>query len=103
MSTCMSPYEGLPNVGLLLRGLERFCDMARKIFYVVVNGQNWGVRSDGALISTHVTQALAMEAARQHAMGWWKAGRPSQVMVQGRDAKWRTEWTYGDDPVRYPG
>ncbi|QQQ17789.1 DUF2188 domain-containing protein [Brevundimonas vitis] len=77
--------------------------MARKIFYVVVNGTQWGVRCEGGLVSSHLTQAAAIQAARGHALGWWKAGQPSQVLVQGADAKWRTEWTYGDDPLRHPG
>jgi hypothetical protein len=41
-----------------------------------------------------------MKAAIDTAHQAGQQGFDSQVLVQGRDGKWQTEWTYGKDP--YP-
>lgn len=78
--------------------------MAREVFYVVVHGDRWAVKHNGVNVSTHNTQAEALEAARARAKALWEIHKkPSQVVVQGKDGKFREERTYGNDPVKYPG
>ncbi|WP_284581605.1 DUF2188 domain-containing protein [Streptomyces sp. 2P-4] len=47
----------------------------------------------------HRTQKEAIDAARRQA----EDHKPAQVVVHGRDGRIRTEYTYGDDPRRFPG
>lgn len=71
-----------------------------RIQYVVVNYQGrWYVNLNGQRHGPYATQADAISAARTAA----KQTPNSQVLVQGVNNQFRTEWTYGDDPVRYPG
>jgi hypothetical protein len=52
----------------------------------------------------YATQQRAIRAAVEAAH---KAGgeghHDAQVLVQGQDSKFRTEWTYGHDPYPPPG
>lgn len=70
--------------------------MGRARYYVVKNGAKWKIIHEGKDYH-YDTQADAMKAAVDAAH---KAQGDSQVLVQGRDGKWQTEWTYGHDP--YP-
>ncbi|MHB9133980.1 MAG: DUF2188 domain-containing protein [Armatimonadota bacterium] len=74
-------------------------------FVVLLNTEQWGVRdgSTNTLISVKSTQAAAIESARLHALAIYHAGGLSQVLIQGRDGKFRTEYTYGNDPRAIPG
>lgn len=75
--------------------------MARTSYYVVNHSDGWAVKREGADRASGVfsTQEEAIQRARQLALD----NQPSQVIVQGRDGKFRTEWTYGDDPFPPPG
>lgn len=44
------------------------------------------------------SEGLPGAAVDAHSSG--QKGFDAQVIVQGRDGQWRTEWTYGNDP--YP-
>ena len=73
--------------------------MARNIYYVLSNGGRWKVRHDEK--DYHFdTQADAIRASVDAAHSSGKKGIDSQVLIQGQDGQWRTEWTYGNDP--YP-
>lgn len=70
----------------------------RKIIYVVTHGTQWKVKCEhcnGESITS--TQAEAIKEARKHVASF-QAGTLAQILVQGHDSKWRTEWTYGQDP-----
>lgn len=75
--------------------------MARNKYYVTTrkNEAGWHVVFDGETLESFSTQADAIAYARKCAI----ANQPSQVLVMGTDGKWRTEWTYGDDPEDIPG
>lgn len=69
----------------------------RKVIYIVTYGSNWKVKCDHCKEEVNRTQADAIKLARKH-VGNLPAGTLSQIKVQGRDSKFRTEWTYGIDP-----
>lgn len=72
----------------------------RKRLFVSPDGGRWKVQWEGGSpVSSHDTQAVAIKAARATVRGL-SAGACSQILVQGADGRWRTEWTYGQDP--YP-
>ncbi|MCP3460576.1 DUF2188 domain-containing protein [Bradyrhizobium sp. CCGUVB23] len=58
---------------------------------VALNGEHFG---------PYATQEEAIRAAVDAAHKVGKAGHGAQVLVLGRDQKFRTEWTYGHAP--YP-
>ena len=74
--------------------------MARLQYFVVTYKDQWWVNFQGNRYGPYGTQAEAIEAAKESARKSAEQGYPSQVLVQGRDGKFRVEWTYGDDP--YP-
>ena len=76
--------------------------MARQVIYVVTDGAKWKVKCDHCSGEIKDTQADAIKAAKKHVGGLPK-GTLSQILVQGRDREWVTEWTYGEDPFPPPG
>lgn len=69
----------------------------RKKFYVLSSPGGWLVQKpDSGRVGPFPTQQDAIDWARTAA----KLSAPSQVLIQGRDGRFRTEWTYGNDP--YP-
>ena len=74
--------------------------MARAHYYVLSDGLNWKISIDGKEFKNYATQAAAIKAAVDAAHGSGKAGHDAQVLIQGANGQWRTEWTYGHDP--YP-
>ncbi|GAB4020639.1 hypothetical protein GCM10028808_62580 [Spirosoma migulaei] len=74
--------------------------MARTIYYVVTNQGQWMVKLNDIHYGPYQTQSLAIKAAVDAAHSTGSKGGNAQVLVQGADSKWRTEWTYGNDP--YP-
>ena len=74
--------------------------MERLKYYVVTYQDQWWVNFQSHRYGPYGTQAEAIEAAKKSARKSAEEGSPSQVLVQGRDGKFRVEWTYGDDP--YP-
>lgn len=69
----------------------------RKVIYVVTQGSQWKVKCDHCGEEVRSTQADAIRLAREH-VGDLPAGTLSQILVQDKDSKFRTEWTYGRDP-----
>jgi hypothetical protein len=75
----------------------------RKRLFVSPAGKRWNVQWEGGKSdSFHDTQVAAIRRAGA-VVGSLPAGTCSQIMVQGTDGKWRTEWTYGQDPFPPPG
>ena len=73
--------------------------MNRTQYFVVLHNGEWKITLNGKHYGPYRTQENAIKAAVEAAH---KAGN-SQVLVQGRDNKFRTEWTYGNDPYPPPG
>lgn len=71
-----------------------------RVQYVVSLYQGaWFVAFQGRRYGPYDSQAEAIETAVKAA----HQVPNSQVVVQGEDNRIRTEWTYGNDPHRYPG
>lgn len=74
--------------------------MAR-LQYVVVNHNNeWKISFEGKHYGPYKTQKEGITVVVNEAHDSGKKGHDTQVLVQGVDSKFRTEWTYGNDP--YP-
>jgi hypothetical protein len=69
----------------------------RKTIYVVTFGTKWKVICEHCKEGIQQTQEGAIKVAKKH-VGNLPPGTLSQILVQGRDSKFRTEWTYGKDP-----
>ncbi len=73
--------------------------MLRVEYYVLSSGNRWTIKYDGKEYP-YETQAEALDAAVLAAHASGKNGFNAQVLLQGDNGQWRTEWTYGRDP--YP-
>jgi Uncharacterized protein conserved in bacteria (DUF2188) len=73
----------------------------RITYYVTPDDDGWRVVREGAqrADSIHADKVDAIERARE--LG--RAQTLGQVVIQGRDGRFQTEWTYGQDPRRTPG
>jgi hypothetical protein len=72
-----------------------------KQYFVVSDRVSWTVRLAGSYIAgpyPNPKDVIRRAIDMAHADG--KAGYNAQVIVQGDDSVFRTEWTYGRDP--YP-
>jgi photosystem II stability/assembly factor-like uncharacterized protein len=76
--------------------------MARVVYYVVSAGAGWKVRLNDT-DTAFDTQRAAIDAAVAAAKKSHANGHDSQVLVQADNGKWRTEWTYGNDPPEHKG
>lgn len=74
--------------------------MARAQYFVVLHEGKWKIKFDGKHYGPYDTQRAAIRAAVDSAH---KAQGDSQVLVQGENNQFRTEWTYGRDPYPPPG
>lgn len=77
--------------------------MARAQYFVVLHEDEWKISFDGKRYGPYSTQALAIRDAVEAAHASGEKGHDAQVLIQGRDNKFRTEWTYGNDPYPPPG
>ena len=69
----------------------------RKVIYVLSHGTQWKVQCDHCNSEVTNTQNEAIKLAKQHVAGL-PAGTLSQILIQGDGGRFRTEWTYGNDP-----
>lgn len=77
-------------------------DAFRKKYYVVLQEGAWKILVDGVHYGPYSTQSEAIAHARSAAQNFG-AQYPhlgAQILVQGTNNQFRTEWTYGKDP--YP-
>jgi len=74
--------------------------MARVQYIVVRHQGQWKISHEGKHHGPYDTQRAAIRAAVDAAHKAGQQGHDAQVLVQGEDNKFRTEWTYGHDP--YP-
>ncbi|RYF47849.1 MAG: DUF2188 domain-containing protein [Cytophagaceae bacterium] len=74
--------------------------MARNQYFVVLHEGQWKISYNQKHYGPYDTQRGAIRAAVDAAH---KSKGDSQVLIQGADHKFRTEWTYGSDPYPPPG
>ncbi|WP_127089457.1 DUF2188 domain-containing protein [Aquabacter cavernae] len=77
--------------------------MPRVHYFVVHQDGAWKVKLDGTHYGPYDTQKMAIRIAVDAAQQTGNNGRSAQVLVQGMDNQFRTEWTYGNDPYPPPG
>lgn len=77
--------------------------MARAHYYVVLHEGQWKISLDSKHFGPYSTQAAAIRAAVEAAHNSGEKGHDAQVLIQGKDNQFRTEWTYGNDPYPPPG
>jgi hypothetical protein len=77
--------------------------MARAQYFVVLHNGEWKINFEQKHYGPYRTQADAIRAAVDAAHSSGAKGIDAQVLIQGRDNKFRTEWTYGNDPYPPPG
>ena len=77
--------------------------MTREQYFVVFHDQQWKIKHNDRHSEPFPTQAAAIKKAVKLAHADGKAGRNAQVLVQGKDLLFKTEWTYGQDPYPPPG
>jgi hypothetical protein len=77
--------------------------MARAQYVVVLHENQWKIKFDGKHYGPYGTQRDAIRAAVDAAHTSGKGGHDAQVLVQGQNNQFRTEWTYGNDPYPPPG
>lgn len=72
----------------------------RTTYYVLPEGDDWKVRKQGAERAANIFENKqdAIERARELA----QESRPSQLKVHNRKGRIQFEWTYGEDPEKYP-
>lgn len=77
--------------------------MARSQYFVVLHENQWKISFNGKHYGPYSTQKVAIRATVDAAHDTGKSGQDAQVMVQGVNNQFRTEWTYGNDPYPPPG
>jgi hypothetical protein len=77
--------------------------MERQLYYVVLHHKEWRIKYNDALYGPYETQKKAVAAAIEAANRAGGSGADAQVIVQGENNYFRTEWTYGEDPYPPPG
>ena len=74
--------------------------MTRARYFVVSRSGEWRISFNGQQYGPYGTQRAAIRAAVDAAN---RSRGDSQVLVQGLNNQFRTEWTYGFDPYPPPG
>jgi hypothetical protein len=74
--------------------------MARAQYFVVLHENQWKISYEGKHYGPYISQADAIRVAVDTAHKAGGQGHDAQVLVQGVNNQFRTEWTYGHDP--YP-
>jgi hypothetical protein len=77
--------------------------MARLQYVVVLHQNEWKISFQGKHYGPYKTQKEAIRSAVDAAHKAGQGGSDAQVLIQGTDNKFRTEWTYGNDPYPPPG
>jgi hypothetical protein len=77
--------------------------MKREQYFVVLKDGKWMVSYNGEHYGPYTTQKIASRAAVDAAHKTGQKGHHAQVLIQGENNLFRTEWTYGDDPYPPPG
>jgi hypothetical protein len=77
--------------------------MARDQYFVVLHDNKWKIKHGERHSEPFNTQQEAITEAVKRAKAASESGTPSQVLVQGENLLYRTEWTYSEDPYPPPG
>jgi hypothetical protein len=72
----------------------------RAVYYVVFHAGQWKIKHRDKHHGPYSTQREAIRVAVDTAHKAGTMGFDAQVLVQGENNQFRTEWTYGHDP--YP-
>lgn len=78
-------------------------NVARAQYFVVLHQGQWKVNFAGKHYGPYDSQRAAIQVAVATAQESGVKGYDAQVLVQGENNQFRTEWTYGHDPYPPPG
>jgi uncharacterized protein DUF2188 len=84
-------------------GLGDYGGMPRARYFVVNNRGRWAISFQQQHYGPYATRQEAINYAVDAAHRSHSQGIDAQVLVQGEDGRFRTEWTYGNDPYPPPG
>jgi hypothetical protein len=70
--------------------------MEKAQYFVVRHEGEWKIRHDGKHFGPYTTQQRAIKAAMEAMQQSGLEGFEAQVLVQGTDGTFGTEWTYQD-------
>jgi uncharacterized protein YdaT len=75
--------------------------MARRTYHVVSSDKGWSVKRENSqrASSTHNIKQDAIQRGKELA----NSSSEGQLIIHRKDGKIQTEYTYGNDPERYPG
>jgi hypothetical protein len=71
--------------------------MARTQYFIVLHEDEWNIKLGNKHYGPYKSQTVAIRAAVEAANQDGVKGNDAQVLVQGDDRKFRTEWTYSHD------
>lgn len=74
--------------------------MSRAQYFVVLHEGQWKIKFEGKHYGPYNSQKDAIRVAVDSAHKAGQNGSDAQVLIQGQNNQFRTEWTYGHDP--YP-
>ncbi len=74
--------------------------MSRAQYFVVLHEGQWKIKFNGKHYGPYNSQKSAIRASVDAAHKAGQLGDDTQVLIQGTNALFRAEWTYGHDP--YP-
>jgi hypothetical protein len=77
--------------------------VSRFHYYVQPDGALWKVTDGNGNVTHYNTQTEAAGVARSAAQRDHQLGYNAQVHIARPTGRWRTEWTYGNDPAQFPG
>jgi hypothetical protein len=72
--------------------------MSIEQFFVVHHNNEWKIKFNGEHSRPYHSQAEAIKDAVTRAKASTGGGKKAQVLVQGENYLFRTEWAYGKDP-----
>lgn len=75
--------------------------MNRKTYHVTLVRSAWRVKSAGVARADGIFERKSQAVARARQLA--TKAKLGQVKVHGRDGRIQAEYTYGEDPPRYPG
>lgn len=109
-ATTSAPFKETGNCsggsvtsGMIASSTRQGIVMARAQYFVVLHNGAWKIKFNGEHYGPYATQKEAIRVAVDTAQSSGKKGHDAQVLIQGQNNQFRTEWTYGNDPYPPPG
>jgi hypothetical protein len=76
--------------------------MERAQYFVIRFDTEWKIKFEGQLYGPYSSRQEAIRVAVESAYASGENGNEAEVLVQGSNYKFHTEWAYGRDPYPPP-